>query len=182
MNRAALLFAAGALLPAVAQQTQPLVSPEVHANRSVTFRLRSPYAREVFLAREGAERIAMQKDAAGVWSVTTAALAPDLYGYSFIADGVALIDPSNSLIKPNLLNPQSLVHVPGEGLPWEVANVGRGTVHRHFYHSNLIGDDRDFFVYTPPNYDRENASIRCCICCTDSATTQADGRRPAARM
>jgi enterochelin esterase family protein len=26
-------------------------------------------------------------------------------------------------------------------------------VTHHFYHSALIGDDRDYFVYTPPNYD-----------------------------
>jgi len=26
-------------------------------------------------------------------------------------------------------------------------------VTHHFYHSALVGDDRDYFVYTPPNYD-----------------------------
>ena len=46
----------------------------------------------------------MQKDEQGVWSVTTEPLEPDFYGYSFVADGVGLIDPSNSLMKPNLLN------------------------------------------------------------------------------
>ncbi len=76
------------------------------------------------LAREGAPRLAMQKDEQGVWSVTTEPLAPDFYGYSFVADGVSLIDPSNSLMKPNLLNAQSVVHVPGPtSLPWEINNV-----------------------------------------------------------
>ena len=28
-----------------------------------------------------------------------------------------------------------------------------GQVHHHFYHSAVVGDDRDFYVYTPPAYD-----------------------------
>jgi 1,4-alpha-glucan branching enzyme len=44
----------------------------------VTFRLRAPNAGEVFLEREGAKRVRMQKDEQGVWSVTTEPLTPDL--------------------------------------------------------------------------------------------------------
>lgn len=96
---------------------QPIVSPEVRSDGRVTFRFRAPNAKEVFMAREGAQRVAMQKDEQGVWSVTTDPLEPDLYGYSFVADGVSLIDPSNPRMKPNLLNTQSVVHVPRPGLP-----------------------------------------------------------------
>src|SRR5690349_7278790 len=71
----------------------PIVSPEVSAEHRVTFRFRAPNAKDVFLAREGAQRVAMTKDESGVWSVTTDALEPDMYGYSFVADGVSLIDP-----------------------------------------------------------------------------------------
>ena len=28
-----------------------------------------------------------------------------------------------------------------------------GTVHHHFYKSGVVGDERDFYVYTPPGYD-----------------------------
>lgn len=150
-----LLVFALATVPAFAQTPPPLVSPEVHSDNRVTFRLRAPNAKEVRLAREGAPTVAMQKDEQGVWSVTTAAaLDPDLYGYSFVADGVGLIDPLNPLMKPNLLNTQSMVHVRGPAsLPWEVNNVAHGTVHRHFYKSGVVGDERDFYVYTPPGYD-----------------------------
>ena len=48
----------------------------------------------------------MQKDDRGVWTMTTAPLAPDYYGYDFVADGVRLIDPENPLLKPNLLEPR----------------------------------------------------------------------------
>src|SRR5206468_3704722 len=142
------------LLTALAQSPQaPVRSPEVHPDRRVTFRVRAPNAADVALAREGAERAAMRKDDQGIWTVTTDPLEPDLYGYFFSVDGVSVIDPSNSLTKPNLLNLQSVVHVPGPpSLPWEIKDVPHGTVQHHFYKSAVVGDDRDFFVYTPPGY------------------------------
>src|ERR1700719_2409859 len=147
----------GASLAAMAQPPQalpPVDSPEVHSDKTVTFRFRDPNAKEVLLAREGSQRVPMQKDEQGVWTVTTDPLEPDLYGYSFIADGVGLIDPSNPGMKPNLLNMTSVVHVPGPlSLPWEIHDAPRGEVHHHFYRSGVVGDDRDYYVYTPPGYD-----------------------------
>ena len=132
----------------------PLVSPEVHADGSVTFRFRAPNAVDVKLALEGADPASMQKDDRGVWTMTTAPLAPDYYGYDFVADGVRLIDPENPQLKPNLLETQSQVHVPGpSSLPWELNDVPHGVVHHHFYRSAVAGDDRDYYVYTPPGYD-----------------------------
>ncbi len=131
-----------------------LISPEVHADGTVTFRFRAPHAYEVKLAREGAQPVAMEKDEQGVWSLTTAPLPPDYYGYSLIADGVRLIDPSNPLLKPNLLATENMVHVPGTpSLPWELNDVPHGEIHHEFYKSAVAGDDRDFYVYTPPGYD-----------------------------
>jgi enterochelin esterase-like enzyme len=154
MTRILPIFLAVAALPALAQPPKPVLSPEVHADNSVTFRLRAPNVKEVLLAREGAERVPMQRGEDGVWSVTTDPLEPDFYGYSFVADGVSLIDPSNSLMKPNLLSNDSEVHVPGPAsLPWETNDVPRGTVHHHFYRSGVVGDYRDYYVYTPPGYD-----------------------------
>jgi enterochelin esterase family protein len=132
-----------------------IVSPEVHADNSVTFRFRAPNAKEVLLSLEGSTKpVPMQKDDQGVWVLTTDPLTPDFYGYSFVADGVSLIDPSNHLLKPNLLNTQSQVHVPGPAsLSWEVNDVPHGTIHHHFYKSGIVGDQRDFYVYTPPGYN-----------------------------
>ena len=128
-------------------------SPEVHSDRSVTFRLVDPAAKGVLLALEGAQNAPMSKDSNGVWTITTAPLDPDLYGYTFVADGVTLVDPSNSRIKPNLLNLSNVVYVPGQPpQPWEVQNVPHGEIHHHFYKSGVIGDQRDFYVYTPPGY------------------------------
>jgi enterochelin esterase-like enzyme len=131
----------------------PLVSPEVGSDRTVTFRFRAPNAAQVTVALEGSEQQPMRKDAQGVWSLTVGPLDPDIYGYSYFADEVRHVDPLNPLTKPNLLNLSSMVHVPGpSSLPWEIGNVPRGAVQRHFYRSTVVGDDRDFFVYTPPGY------------------------------
>src|SRR5215472_4414067 len=136
------------------QMTAPLLTPEVHSDNSVTFRFRAPNAQEVSLRREGAEPLAMQKDDAGVWTAITAPLPPDYYGYSTIVDGVRSLDPYNPLLKPNLLSTENMVHVPGPpSLPWELNDVAHGEVHHHFYRSAIAGDDRDFYVYTPPGYD-----------------------------
>jgi len=133
----------------------PFVSPEVHPDNTVTFRLRAPNAKEVQLVLEGAaEPQPMRKDDQDIWNVTTHPLPPDYYGYSFVADGVHLIDPSNPQLTPNLLNTSSALHVPGPlSLPWELNDVPHGEIHHHFYKSAIAQDDRDYYVYTPPHYD-----------------------------
>ncbi len=146
-----------------AQQAKPaappvpparLVTPEVHADNSVTFRFVAPNAQEVKLDLEGTAPVAMQKDDKGAWSVTTTPLAPDYYGYSFMVDGAQALDPFNSLQVPNLISPGNAVHVPGPAsLPWEVNEVSHGEIHHHFYKSAVCDDQRDFYVYTPPGYD-----------------------------
>src|SRR5438128_6160949 len=153
------VFVASAIMLSVSlctlgQEPPRPVSPEVQSDGHVTFRLAAPNAAKVVVNIEGQhDPVAMQKDERGIWSATVGPLAPDIYGYSLVADGVSLIDPSNQLMKPNLLFTQSAVHIPDPSLPWEVRDVPHGEIHQHFYHSKIAGDDRDFYVYTPPNYD-----------------------------
>jgi len=144
----------------VSGQAPPrITSLEVQLDNRVTFHFRAPNAKEVLLSLEGAQPQPMQKDDQGVWSVTTEPLQPDFYGYLFTADGVGLIDPLNSWMKPNLLDTESVVHVPGPAsLPWEVNHVPHGTIHHHFYKSSVVGDEREFYVYTPPDYGKTRQS------------------------
>jgi enterochelin esterase-like enzyme len=161
---AVLVFVSALLVPAQdktpqtppSQPPAPIVSPEVHADSSVTFRFRDPNAAEVALSRDWGETaiVPMLKGDQGIWSVTTPPLTPDYYSYVFIADGVRLLDPSNQALVPNLLSPSNAVHVSGApSLPWEVNNVPHGVIHHHFYKSAVAEDNRDYYVYTPPNYD-----------------------------
>jgi enterochelin esterase family protein len=157
---ASLIVIAGAT--ALAQERPPVLqSPEVADGGRVTFRYFDPDAHNVNVSLEGeAKLIPMQKDQRGVWTATTGVLAPELYGYSFEVDGMHRLDPMNSQIKPNLLNLSNIVHVPGSSpMRWEQQDIPHGTVHHHFYKSNIVGDNRDFYVYTPPAYD-PNANSR----------------------
>jgi enterochelin esterase-like enzyme len=127
-------------------------SPEVAADGQVTFRLRAPNAKEVAVTGIG-QRLVMVKDDQGTWSATTAALQPDLYTYAFSVDGVTMSDPGNPMMKTAWgAAGQSMVRVPGAA-PWNPGAGPFGAVTHHTYHSALIGDDRDYYVYTPPNYD-----------------------------
>ena len=158
MKRNLLFLAAAVAFPAFAQQPKPVLSPEVHADGTVTFRLRVPNAKEVFVSRAGAPKAAMTRGDEGLWTYTSEALEPDIYGYSFEVDGVNLPDPSNPARIPNLLFQATEVHVPGPAsLPWEINDVPHGVLHHHYYHSAIVGDHRDYYVYTPPNYDAHAA-------------------------
>lgn len=142
--------------PAVAQQGPgPIISPEVGSDNRVTFRLFAPDLPQVGVNLEGlAQPLQMTKDEHGLWSVTTDPLEPDFYGYTFEVMGKPISDPANVHITPNLLFVGNQLHVPGPpSLPWEVGDDPHGVIHHHFYHSKIIGDDRDYYVYTPPQYD-----------------------------
>ena len=139
-----------------AQQRPPTIqSPEIETDGRVTFRYFDPAARTVVVNLEGqAKPIPMQKDEQGIWSAITSPLAPELYGYSFEADGMHRLDPMNTVIKPNLLGLSNMVHVPGTApMRWEQQDIPHGIVHHHFYRSKVVGDNRDYYVYTPPGYD-----------------------------
>jgi len=133
----------------------PVVSPEVNSDNRVVFRLRAPNAKEVTVSIEGSSQpLPMQQDDQGIWSATSEPLAPDFYGYSFQVDGVGMLDPANYRIKPNFLYRGNEVHVAGPAsLSWETNDVPHGELHHHFYKSGVVGDDRDYYVYTPPGYD-----------------------------
>jgi len=134
--------------------SQSSFSPEVHSDSRITFRLRAPNAQEVKIRLETVGTQPMQKDDKGVWSFTTEPMEPDIYAYAFLVDGLQTIDPSNPLLKYNLLNTESQVHVPGPAtLPWEIGDVPHGVLHKHLYKSAVVGDERPFVVYTPPGYD-----------------------------
>src|SRR5215469_5861046 len=112
-----------ASLAALSQTAPPTItSPDVQSDGHVTFRFYDPGAKEVQLNFEGNKQpVAMTRDDTGIWSLTLGPLDPDIYGYEFIADGVHLMDPNNSTIKPNIINPQNMVHVAGATPQlWEV--------------------------------------------------------------
>ena len=143
---------------APAQFAPPIVSPEVHADRTVTFRLRAPNAQRVTVNGDFWEQksFPMTLDTAftnGVWSVTTPPLEPDIYAYVFNMDGATLVDPLNTFVRVGAWAYMSQVYVPGERADFlAMHNVPHGTVHEHWYHNKELNAERRVLVYTPPNY------------------------------
>jgi enterochelin esterase-like enzyme len=127
-------------------------SPEVGADRRITFRLRAPNAKEAAVTI-GGSRLAMQKDDQGVWSVTSEPMAPDIYVYAMVVDGTTIPDPSNRRFQTSFGSHQTIVAVPGPMAWLPRPGVPRGAIARHSYHSAMANDDREFLVYTPPGYD-----------------------------
>src|SRR5271170_8023225 len=135
----------------------PYVSPEIHADDTVTLRLRAPNAQKVDLELEGAVTH-MQQDADGMWSVTTPALAPEIYGYRFVVDGTPVLDPRNTDVRDNLLTLSSNLTIAGTPPePWELQSIPHGIVEHHFYTSQAVlglpNNQSEYYVYTPPGYD-----------------------------
>src|SRR5437660_1244035 len=98
------VFALAFALSALAQtpQSDGVVSPDVHGDRTVTFRLKAPKASEVTLYGDWmavGKPEAMTKGGDGVWSITTSPLEATGHLYWFNLDGVAIADPVNPTIK-----------------------------------------------------------------------------------
>ena len=138
-----------------AQRRQSIISPEVHRDRRVTFRLRAPQANLVVVNAGFAQgNQPMKKDGNGLWSTTLGPVKPDIYEYTFLVDGLPVVDPSNAWLKVWLRNAKNLVEIPGdEPMFYEEQQVGHGTVHMHKYQSKSLGVTRGLYVYTPPGYE-----------------------------
>jgi enterochelin esterase family protein len=98
-----------------------VISPEVHADRRVTFRVNAAAATEVPLAGgplqlgyAGGER-KFVKGADGIWSLTIGPVAPNMYLYNLVIDGATVPDPNNTLAGVGDQPPYSMLVVPGDG-------------------------------------------------------------------
>jgi enterochelin esterase-like enzyme len=168
MKRIALSIIAAALLllpapyaqqPAAGRGAAPPrpASPEIHADRTVTFRLFAPKASEVTLngSWEGARDIKMSKDDGGIWSVTVGPLGAQLWGYWYLVDGVKALDPGNGETQRDGSRVDNLLMISGpESDLWDFKDVPHGTIQIVWYPSPTLKEDRRrMYVYTPPGYE-----------------------------
>lgn len=146
-------------LSAPAQQPKPLVTHEVNADRSITFRYDAPQAKSVAVSTDAMLKpLPLVKGDDGVWSASTPPLAPEIYSYTFVVDGVSMLDPRNAQVVPNLVALSDNVTVHGDTpQPWEMQPIPHGTVSEHTYTTkiaeHLPDSQESYVVYTPPGYD-----------------------------
>jgi enterochelin esterase-like enzyme len=132
-------------------------SPEVLPDRRVTFRLFAPDAKQVLLRGNwpGGRGMSMTRDDTGLWSVTTAALEPDLWAYTFALDGTRTLDPNNYNVQRDGVGFMNTVLVLGNqhAATLQPQQVPHGTVSSIWVPSTPMKTPRRAFVYTPPGYE-----------------------------
>lgn len=152
-------FLALAFHGAIAQNSRPIIiSPEVHSDKTVTFRFMAKDAKEVKVSTQFIKDAQpMTKDSNGLWTVTLGPASPDIYPYCFVVDGVLVADPNNANIFPNETFKNSIVDIPGETpLIHSFQDLAHGTLSYRYYYSEFLGVVRPLVVYTPPGYENDN--------------------------
>jgi len=148
---------------------QQIISPEVKADHTVTFRIMAPAADSVQITGDflppaklktqwglidvpGTAKLT--KDDKGIWTFTSQPLASDLYSYTVIVDGFKTTDPSNVYIIRDVASVFNVFIVGGgKGDLYQVSKVPHGSVTRRWYDSPGNGMPRRVTVYTPAGYE-----------------------------
>jgi enterochelin esterase family protein len=149
--------------------SQQITSPEVHANGSVTFRMYAPQADSVQVTGDFLPTVKTQspyglvdapgkahlsKAENGLWTFTTDSLAPELYSYLFIVDGLGTTDPANPfLIRDVAMVSNIFIVGGGQADLYRIHTVPHGTVAFRWYKSPELELERRLTVYTPPGYE-----------------------------
>lgn len=169
----AVIAAASTAFSVMAQQalwsSAPVNSPEIRPDNTVTLRLKAPRTSQVlvtgdFLPKQsittdrgkfdipGTAEMKLNSDS--IWEYTTPApLAPELYSYSMIVDGMQITDPSNVYQLRDIASVTNVFLIDGpESSRYKVADVPHGSVSKVWMHSDKLGHDRRMTIYTPPGY------------------------------
>lgn len=153
-----LLFTSLAVAQPRGERPPVFVSPEVSAERKITFRLHAPKAEAVRLSTSdlpgaGFGGVEMKKGENGVWEASAGPVPGGAYRYTFSVDGVSVLDPRNTATSESNSNLWSLVNVPGDE-KFDLQDVPHGAVAEVRYRSKSLDRNRRLHVYTPPGYER----------------------------
>ena len=138
-----------------------IVSPEINADKTVTFRVKAPLAQTVSVSGslDGDNAFAsisydMVKGDNGIWTFTTPVLPSELYRYHFSVDSVRTVDPSNPYAIRDVSNISNIFLVDGgKADMYKVQDVPHGTVAYRWYDSPGNDKKRRMAVYTPFGYE-----------------------------
>jgi enterochelin esterase-like enzyme len=149
-----LIIALVSIFSVIAQRPPRLVSPEIHPDKSITFRYYSKNAIKVTINGEFLDApVNLVKDGSGIWTVTVPPVTPDIYPYSFRVDSVLTADPNNKNIFANERFKRSLVEIPADQPRIHASqNVPHGDISYRYYESITLGKTRQLLVYTPPGF------------------------------
>jgi len=151
--RSAVLVACAGYVSVSAQNAPPRVTAtmlEIKAmpGAMISIRIGAPNASDVRAVVDTMPNTAakpLTRDQEGIWSGTLGPLQPDVYIVSVIVNGI--VGDAGAVIVPGA-TPEA----------WEARKVPHGTMQQRWYDSRTLGVLRSVFVYTPPDYERGNAS------------------------
>jgi enterochelin esterase-like enzyme len=124
--------------------------PQVNSERQVRFRIKGPKAQTIRVFN-----INLVKGDDGFFTGTTGPLDPGFHYYQLTIDGVDVADP-NSESFFGAGNDHSGIEIPEPGVDfYDNKDVPHGEVRSHWYRANSNGENRQAFIYTPPDYDKD---------------------------
>lgn len=133
----------------------PYISPDLR----VTFTFRASEAKKVQVVGLGdrnglsEQPIDLVRDQEGLWTVTTPPIRPGFHYYQLVIDGTQVNDPASEAYF-GWGKPTSGLEVTDPKLDFYSAKqVPHGEVRVRYYHSQVTGELRQVYVYTPPDYD-----------------------------
>lgn len=169
----ALCCMSGALAQQALGPGTGIISPEINADHTVTFRYVNPKAVAVqvtgdFLPSQEIDVLGGGKWAApgkadlvekdGVWTFTSQPLKGDLYSYNFVVDGQRSLDPSNVYMNRDIATWTNTFVFSTEaedaGHYYMNNDVPHGTITKVWYDSQNAQMDRRLTVYLPAGYEQ----------------------------
>jgi len=125
--------------------------PQILPSSRAVFQIKAPDAQKIQL--DLGKMYDMVKDTSGVWEVTTAPLSEGFHYYSIIIDGVPVADPASETFY-GMGRMASGIEVPFKGDDYyKVKDVPHGDIRIKRYYSTVFNQWRQFYIYTPPEYD-----------------------------
>jgi len=128
--------------------------PKTDGNGQFWFRFVAPPTTENVILNMRGHQFQMRTDAEGAWNVVMKSPFAGFSEYEFLLDGVSIIDPGVIPVYVNRV--VSAVDAPGiDGDEFYLMrDVPHGDVREHWFHSNVDGNFRRMFVYTPAEYEQ----------------------------
>ena len=133
--------------------------PCVDGSSRATFKIKAPEAHNVQVDICG-KKWRMEKDAEGVWSVTTEPLVVGFHYYFLLIDGVPMADPSSETFFGcgKMASGIEIPEAPENAAYYTYdKSIAHGQVRECHYYSTVEQNVRRCFVYTPAGYDTDQS-------------------------
>lgn len=133
--------------------------PCVDGSSRATFKIKAPEAHNVQVDICG-KKWPMEKDAEGIWSVTTEPLVVGFHYYFLLIDGVPVADPSSETFFGcgKMASGIEIPEAPENAAYYTYdKSIAHGQVRECHYYSTVEQNVRRCFVYTPAGYDTDQS-------------------------